>query len=79
MKKRTIATILPIGIFVALAGCNEDKVETVRDVQYYMENEESRSAKLKECNNNPGELAGTPNCINASKAKMKSRSGMPKF
>ncbi|WP_308462301.1 EexN family lipoprotein [Sphingomonas citri] len=49
---------------LALAGCGE----ATHDVDYYKTNGEERTAKIKECNNNPGELGMSPNCRNAKKA-----------
>lgn len=65
MKKvLVIATLVAIG----LSGCGEEKTRTA---EYYMqeENKAEYEAKLAECKNNPGELLGTPNCINAIQAQ----------
>lgn len=68
---------LPIITFLAaavIAGCNEENkksVEEVKTVDYYMTNKDEMKEVLKKCNNNPGELALTPNCINAGKADNK--------
>lgn len=39
--------------------------EEVKTVNYYKQHTAERKAKIDECKNNPGELRGTPNCINA--------------
>ena len=48
-------------------GCQS---EETRSVEWYRapENKTALEAKLAECKNNPGELKGTPNCVNAFKA-----------
>jgi len=52
-----------------LSGCfgSESKEET-HDISWYLEHKTERLAKMKECLNNPGELRGTPNCVNSIKA-----------
>lgn len=63
--------------FAALvAGCSsetEKPAETapkaeVFDVQYYLNNEQARRKTLVECQDNPGALEDTPNCVNATEA-----------
>jgi hypothetical protein len=51
--------------FLILTGCT--KTEEVHTVDWYMAEEHwpELSAKLVECENNPGQLRGTPNCSNA--------------
>lgn len=39
--------------------------EEVKTVNYYKQHISERKAKIEECKNNPGELKGTPNCVNA--------------
>ena len=36
-----------------------------RDVRYYLENPDARKETIAKCNNNPGELENTPDCVNA--------------
>ena len=43
-----------------------------KTVEYYKTHTVERKAKIKECENNPGELSGTPNCINAHAAQKQS-------
>ncbi|NSZ10056.1 MULTISPECIES: EexN family lipoprotein [Agrobacterium] len=50
----------------------EQKVE-VRDVQFYVSNNAEREQTLTECEANPGTLADTPNCINATEANKQVR------
>ena len=52
-----------------LSACQTVSEET-KTVGFYLQNEVQRKEKIAECNNNPGELAKTPNCINAGKAQM---------
>lgn len=68
--KQTFKILLAGVALVAFAGCNE-KVNTV---DYYVEHEQEREAKLKECLNNPGAMQNNPNCINAHVALNKSLS-----
>lgn len=52
---------------VALAGCKDD--DPVQTVDWYKANTPERAAMLAKCKANPGELAASPNCINASRAE----------
>jgi len=54
-----------------LTACGSDS-EPVYDVQYYMDNPDIRKETVEKCNNNPGELSNTPNCINAALAYRRS-------
>lgn len=72
MKTKALALFLPL---LLLIGCETKKEEaTVQTVDWYFSNDAERKAMLKECNNNPGELGQTPNCINASRAEKKASS-----
>ncbi len=53
-----------------LAGCFDDTKATgqVQTVEWFKANNDDRKAVLQKCDNNPGELMGTPNCVNALKA-----------
>ncbi|MDR0577030.1 MAG: EexN family lipoprotein [Candidatus Accumulibacter sp.] len=66
MKKLSILLIYPF-VALGLSGCGE-KPEPVQTVDWYKEHNEERMAMVKKCENNLGELAKTPNCINATKA-----------
>jgi len=50
-----------------LSGC--EKTEVVQTVEWYKEHKTERETVLKKCNDNPGELQFTPNCVNANRAK----------
>ena len=49
-----------------MAGC--EKTEVVQTVEWYKEHKAEREAVLKKCNDNPGKLMLTPNCVNAHAA-----------
>lgn len=55
--------VVPL-IILSLAACSEP----TRDVEYYEKNEAALDAQIEKCNNNPGELEHTPNCVNARQA-----------
>ena len=64
MKKFMLSLI----IASALAGCKQEPVEVVQSVDWYKENTADRIERLAKCRDSPGELADTPNCINAEQA-----------
>lgn len=70
MKKFTV-TLMVAGTLSVLAGCNKDKSAevAVQTVDWYKTHEAERAAMLAKCQSNPGELAATPNCVNANSAK----------
>lgn len=65
MNKLTLLACL-VGAFL-ITAC--DKTEPTQTVEWYKEHDAERNEKIKQCKNNPGELASTPNCINAQKAE----------
>nr|BCT99694.1 entry exclusion protein [uncultured bacterium]BCU00308.1 entry exclusion protein [uncultured bacterium] len=71
MKKLTVLLVVA-GTLSMLAGCKEDKPETpaevVQTVDWYKAHKAERAEVLAKCKANPGELAATPNCVNASRA-----------
>lgn len=68
MKKITVFLIIS-GTLSLLAGCkNEKPPEVVQTVDWYKANKAERVDVLTKCKANPGELAATPNCINATRA-----------
>jgi hypothetical protein len=68
MKKLPFFLILTITLTV-LGGCKEDKpAEVVQTVDWYKTNETARLDVIAKCEANPGQLAATPNCINARTA-----------
>ena len=64
MKKLSTLLILAAA---ALAGCNE--TDPVQTVDWYKTNASERATMLAKCKANPGELAASPNCINANRAE----------
>ena len=58
-----------IALAVALAACHS--TEPTRSVEWFIEHPEDLKAAIARCNGNPGELAATPNCINAKRAQGK--------
>jgi hypothetical protein len=70
MKMKT--SILLIGVAAALASCNEaDTNSQAKTVGWFFEHRNELQLALKACRDNPGELAKTPNCINANEARNK--------
>lgn len=60
--------MLSLVIASALIGCKQEPVEVVQSVDWYKENTAERLERLAKCRASPGELADTPNCINAEQA-----------
>lgn len=56
-------------VLVGLSVAPAAHAEPARDVAYYTANPKVRAAKIAQCNNDPGRLAKTPNCINAAHAQ----------
>lgn len=52
---------------VSLVGCGESLV--VQTVDWYKTHDAERLAMIEKCASNPGELAASPNCINAKTAE----------
>lgn len=50
----------------SLAACSSK--EPVQTVDWYKAHDAERTAMVARCNANPGELADTPNCVNATDA-----------
>ena len=67
MKK--IAILL---LMLPLAACFEPD-EGTRTVREYLGDDVLREKQLAKCRDNPGELATTPNCKNATEADGKAR------
>jgi len=69
---RITPSILLVAVAAALAGCNEaDTSHPPKTVGWFFENRAELAVTLKACRDNPGELAKTPNCINANEARNK--------
>ena len=68
MKKIIVSLAMATSSLIAI-GCDEKKPrEIVQTVEWFKEHSKERAEVLAKCNSNPGELGGTPNCINASRA-----------
>lgn len=63
-------------LILSLAGCKEDAPvapqEVVQTVDWFKEHKAEREAQLAKCKANPGQLATTPNCMNADRAAQSS-------
>ena len=53
---------------ISLTSCTREALDPVQDVQWYKTHEGERKDMLAKCHNNPGQLAITPNCVNAEHA-----------
>lgn len=65
---KTVTILVLAGVFAMLAGCSKDTSEPVQTVEWYKANKVERAAMMSKCKSNPGELAMTPNCVNATRA-----------
>ncbi|MFM2281206.1 MAG: hypothetical protein RLZZ444_3437 [Pseudomonadota bacterium] len=63
MKKLSIVLV----VTAVLAGCGENT--PVQTVDWYKAHDTERKAMIAKCKANPGELAASPNCINAQQAQ----------
>jgi len=63
MKTLSIALV----VAAVLAGCGENT--PVHTVDWYKAHDTERKEMIAKCKSNPGELAASPNCINAQKAQ----------
>lgn len=52
-----------------LSACHS--TEPTHSVEWFTEHREELKDAIAECNGNPGELAATPNCVNAKRAQAK--------
>ena len=58
------------------SGCKQEQPpEEVKTVEWFKANKSERDARLAKCQSSPGELALTPNCVNADRAKQSSTWG----
>jgi hypothetical protein len=70
---KTVSSILLlIAAVISLTGCNEaDRSPQTKTVGWFFDHRDELALAIKECRDNPGELAKTPNCINANEARNK--------
>jgi hypothetical protein len=69
--QRSLFLVPVVGILTlttAQTGLTKEPHDPVHDVQWYKTHEAERKSMLAKCHNNPGQLANTPNCINAETA-----------
>ncbi|NKJ09620.1 EexN family lipoprotein [Rhizobium sp. SG741] len=59
-------------LVVSLFGCSKES-ERVHSVEEFLADEQLLANTIAKCRNNPGELQGTPNCMNAAAAGWKAR------
>lgn len=77
MKKNALIFAM-FGVLSFLGGCDNEKVsEATQTVDWYKTHDAERKDVLAKCNNNPGEMATTPNCVNALKADNQVSMGNP--
>ncbi|WP_197328848.1 EexN family lipoprotein [Ralstonia syzygii] len=58
---------LSLAVAAVLAGCGENT--PVQTADWYKAHEKERLEMLVKCKANPGELAASPNCVNARAAQ----------
>ena len=82
---RLVMTLAAVAVLTACNPASSDEAADARpvhDVAYFLDHPDERKAQIAECQNNPGELADTPNCKNAMAAQQKAMfrgSGMPRI
>ena len=68
MKKAKL--LVAVLMLASVAGCKEDEpTGQVQTVDWYKAHPAERAAVLAKCKDNPGQLAATPNCVNATRAE----------
>lgn len=69
MMKKPFIPMTLVAILSILSGCKEENpVDIVQTVDWYKANKVNRLEVLAKCKDNPGEMANTPNCVNAGSA-----------
>ncbi len=63
---RTLPLWLALASIGTLAACSP--AAPVHDKAYYATHDAERATQLATCQNDPGQLASTPNCLNAQSA-----------
>lgn len=66
--KWNIVQVMALTCTFMIYGCAP--VQEPKTVTYYKEHRAEREAMLARCGEDPGQLRGTPDCINASAAMM---------
>ena len=65
-KNLNLGLIAMAGI---LSACHS--TEPTHSVEWFVEHRQELKDTVAKCNSNPGELAATPNCVNAKRAQGK--------
>ncbi len=65
--------VFGIGILAVLTACDNgggltSSAPATHDVQYYLDHPDDRRTAIAECDNDPGSLGDSPNCVNAYEA-----------
>jgi hypothetical protein len=69
MMKKNVLIFVIFGTLSFLVGCGDKKLlEPTQTVDWYKSHHAELKDVLAKCKNNPGELAATPNCVNAKLA-----------
>ena len=68
MRKLREALPLVSAIVIGLSACSPD-ADAARTVSWFEQHSDERKAVLAKCQDDPGHLAQTPNCMNASEAE----------
>lgn len=66
--------VIGIACLFFFSGCSKKETLATGEthtVEWFKEHNKERQAVLKECSNNPGEMADLPNCQNAETAELK--------
>jgi len=69
MKPSVLAVLTTLSVLL-VTGCSKDA--PVQTVEWWKDHKTERTEMLYRCANNPGELGGTPNCVNAAEAETNS-------
>lgn len=65
---RGVRLCLGIVVTIGSAACTPSPDPTHQTVDYYRANKDARQAMVARCENDPGALGQTPDCINARQA-----------
>ena len=58
--------VLALGLAAALSACSQPA--PTHDKAYFAQHDAERATQLAACQNDPGRLAASPNCVNAQSA-----------
>ncbi len=60
-----------VAVISVASGCTPEPKKAERTVEQYLADKDLMNKKVKDCANNPGDLSGDPDCINAIAAAKK--------